>query len=345
MGVIPLVVGGHIPAVSIVIAAHNQEILLPRCLEALERSVIQPMECIVVDDGSTDRSAEIAVRYGARVVSTGSRCGPAHARNLGVSVARGDVILFLDSDVCVHPDTIGRMVRHFEHDRCLSAMIGAYDDAPDVANFCSQFRNLLHCYTHRAAKREASTFWSGCGAVRRACFLDVGGFDPSYERPAVEDIEFGARLIAAGGKILLDPAIQVKHLKGWTFWNMIRTDVLDRGIPWAALILRSGSMPDDLNVRWSQRISVTLTGLLIGLAVLGHAAASAVCLLVLIGINAPFYQFLISRRGAWFAARAVPVHVAFYICCGISFTAAVAGHAVLTVRQVVGAAPKPRFLD
>ncbi len=50
----------------------------------------------------------------------------------------------------------------------------------------------------------------------------------------------------------------MKHLKRWTFWGLVKTDVLDRGIPWTELILRDANMPDDLNLQLSQRVSVAL---------------------------------------------------------------------------------------
>jgi hypothetical protein len=71
-----------------------------------------------------------------------------------------------------------------------------------------------------------------------------------------------------GHRILLDPSVKAKHLKRWTFWNIVSTDVLRRGIPWTELILRDRNMPDDLNLRISQRISVGLVyvALLLALA-------------------------------------------------------------------------------
>ena len=67
--------------------------------------------------------------------------------------------------------------------------------------FLSQYKNLVHHFYHHRGKREASTFWSGCGAVRKQAFLDAGGFDVErYTRPSIEDIELGYRLIKAGGK-------------------------------------------------------------------------------------------------------------------------------------------------
>ena len=112
--------------------------------------------------------------------------------------------------------------------------------------------------------RRSTTFWSGCGAIRRSVFLQFDGFDEGkYKRPAIEDIELGYRLHAAGCKILLDRELVVKHLKRWTFWSLVKTDIRDRGIPWTELILRDRHLPSDLNVQLSQRVSIALVFCLI----------------------------------------------------------------------------------
>jgi hypothetical protein len=80
-------------------------------------------------------------------------------------------------------------------------------------------------------------------------FLAIGGFDTvRFPRPQIEDIELGYRLRDAGGRIVLDPTVQGTHLKQWTFWRMLRTDVIDRGIPWMRLLLeRRGRTRTSLN--------------------------------------------------------------------------------------------------
>jgi hypothetical protein len=125
----------------------------------------------------------------------------------------------------------------------------------------------MHCYVHQKGKSAACTFWSGCGAIRRDVFLKHAGFDESYGRPAIEDIELGYRLRTAGSKVILDKDILVTHLKRWTFWGLLKTDILDRGIPWTELILRDRHMPNDLNLELSQRVSVALAFLLVGVTV------------------------------------------------------------------------------
>jgi len=324
--------------VSVIIAVHDAAGMLERCLDALSRSTVRPLESIVVDDGSADDSKTVAERFGARVIVLDQCQGPARARNVGARHAHGDLILFLDADVCIHDDAIGRILEHFNQDPSLDAVIGAYDDQPAAAPFVSRHRNLLHCFTHREGHREASTFWSGCGAVRRETFLQHG-FDERYYRPAIEDIEFGARLRSAGGRIRLDAAIQVQHLKCWTFLDMLKTDILDRGVPWTRLILRTGSMPDDLNVRWSQRLSVALVFLLVVVIWRADVTATASCALALTCLNLRFYAFLAARNGPWFALRAVPLHFLFHFYSGVAFLLGVALHVKSLTKPSVSEIP------
>jgi glycosyltransferase involved in cell wall biosynthesis len=253
------------PHIAVVIPAHNCARQLAACLDCLQRSSFQDYECLVVDDGSTDDSVEVARRYPVSVISTGGRKGPAHARNLGVQAVRADIVFFIDADVCLYPDSLDRVSSAFSQDAELTALIGSYDDSPDAPDFLSQYKNLAHHYVHQTARLQASTFWTGCGAIRRSVFLQFSGFDAeTYHQPAIEDIELGYRLHSAGCKIVLDPDLVVKHLKTWTFWNLVKTDILNRGIPWTELILRDGRMPDDLNIQLSQRVSVALVFLLVG---------------------------------------------------------------------------------
>lgn len=308
------------PLVSVVIASYNAGPFLERSLQSLRASTVLPLEVIVVDDCSTDNSAARAQEMGATVLRTAFNGGPARARNLGAQSAKGDILFFIDSDVCVHPNTVSLVQDALEADASLDAVIGAYDDAPDSREFFSQYRNLMHCFVHRTGSREAFTFWSGCGAIRRDVFLESRGFDECYTRPSIEDIEFGSRLVAAGRRILLRPDIEVKHLKRWTFWQIVRTDVFDRGIPWAELILRNRSMPNDLNLHFCQRLSVILVYLLLGLSITDYFVYSGIAVLLsVVALNFQFYSFLAHRRGVLFALAAIPVHLLYHFYNGLSF--------------------------
>ena len=265
---------------SIVIPVFNGGDDLAACLGSIAASVLPPAECIVVDDGSTDGSVAVARQFGATVLSSGRKGGgPARARNVGASHASSDILCFFDADVCLHPDTLGRIAAAFEADGHLDAVMGSYDESPEDPAFFSQYKNLQHCFVHHRGHRRASTFWTGCGAIRREVFLAEGGFDQTYARPCIEDVELGYRLTASGRRLMLDPAIQVQHRKRWTFTGLVRTDFFDRALPWTELILKHRNLPNDLNLEVSQRVSAILTCLLLAVmvasAALGGAAVAA----------------------------------------------------------------------
>ena len=98
------------PFVSIIVPAHNARQQLGPCIAAINDSTYKAFELIVVDDASTDGSGELAYAHGARVLSRRRQGGPAAARNRGAQAARGDLLLFVDADVLLRPDTLSRVV-------------------------------------------------------------------------------------------------------------------------------------------------------------------------------------------------------------------------------------------
>jgi len=288
--------------VAVIVPVYNAAHLIGETVGAVRSGRLRPDELIVVDDGSSDGSARAAADAGARVIVVAKNMGPAACRNEAACHVTSDVLVFLDADTIVHPDTIERMVACLESDPGLSGVIGAYDDRPRDAGACSQYRNLAHCFVHRTARPKALTFWSGCGALRRETMLQMRGFDERFRRPSVEDLELGYRITDAGGKILLDPEIKVTHVKRWTIWNGLRTDVWDRGVPWMRLVLDRRSMPNDLNLKVSDRWSTAAAGAALLCSLRGGWWLAAG--LVLAGISLTLHRellaFIYRRKGGPF---------------------------------------------
>jgi GT2 family glycosyltransferase len=245
-----------VPRLSVVVPVRNDRENLRLGLEALLAAGAG--EVIVVDDASSDGSAEVARGLGATVIALPARVGPGMARNRGALVARGEILVFVDADVCVHRDTLERIAAAFEADPSLAALFGSYDDQPSAPRLLSQYKNLFHHYVHQTGETEAATFWAGCGAIRRAVFLESGGFSRAYGRPSIEDIELGMRLCRSGRRIVLEKDVQATHRKRWTFAGLIRSDLFDRAVPWSRLILHERNLPDTLNLRLSQRLAAAL---------------------------------------------------------------------------------------
>jgi hypothetical protein len=320
---------GTLP-LSVVIPARDAERTIGECLAAVTRSAGLAVEIIVVDDGSRDRTADIARSTGATVLTLPESSGPAAARNAGVRQASADVVLFLDADVIIAPDGIPRIVAAFRDDAGLSAMFGSYDDAPSGGSLVSDVRNLLHHFVHQTSLERSASFWAGCGAVRVAAFRSVGGFDERYRRPSIEDIELGGRLAAAGHRIRLDKRLTARHAKRWTLAGLIVTDIRDRAYPWTRLMLQQGTIPVDLNLQHAHRASAALVWLAAVCAVvlIGGWAGAATAAVGVAGVgaiagfvylNRRFYLFLANRRGWAFTAAAVGLHALYYAYASATF--------------------------
>jgi glycosyltransferase involved in cell wall biosynthesis len=327
------------PSVSIVVPVHNGGESFRRCLTKIFAASPAPCEVIVVADGDTDGSWQLAEEFGAQVIRLPVAGGPARARNIGAKAATGDIVFFVDADVEIYQDTVGQVMAAFQQDSELAALIGSYDDAPGAANFLSQYRNLLHHYTHQVSQRKTFTFWGACGAIRRDVFLKMNGFDEKYRKPCIEDIELGGRLHEAGYKIELHRTLQVKHLKRWDVIVMLKADVFYRALPWTALLLRQRQFKNDLNLNHASRLSVVLVfmilcSLMATVLHVGFLAIVAILSLLLFAINISVYQFFLRKRGLIFAIRVVPWHWFFYFYGGLAFAIGLARHYFQRIRSL-----------
>ena len=311
-------------AISVIIPVHNGGENFRRSLLSLAETVPHPNEIIVVADGDTDGSWHAAEEFGAKVLRLPVRGGPAHARNLGAHEAQGDILFFMDADVTVPPNTIEQIISTFSRNPGLAALFGSYDNEPEAKNFLSQYKNLFHHYIHQMACNEASTFWGACGAIRHDVFMSLGGFDERYRQPSIEDIELGYRLKQAGHRIWLCKDLQVKHLKRWRVFSLIKSDFFHRALPWTDLILRDRHFINDLNLRFSSRMSVILTYALLGALIgarwwSGALAIASALTLSLLAINKPVYKFFLRKRGPWFMIGTIPWHWFYFFYNGLAF--------------------------
>ena len=159
----------------------------------------------------------------------------------------------------------------------------------------------------------------------------------------------GYRLRQSKRKLALNADIQVKHLKRWNLRSMIATDIFRRALPWSDLILRSGRMPNDLNLRTSQRISVALALMLPLLAIyqaarwrapmltphlpwLGPQLMLLALLSTLVALNGQFYMFLAGTKGVLFALAAIPLHLLYFVYSGVAFIVVLARYSFGKLR-------------
>jgi GT2 family glycosyltransferase len=311
---------------AVIIPARNAAATLPRCLSALLAQISADDEVIVVDDFSTDDTAEVAARFNVKVCRLPRHMGISAGRNRGVELTEAPILFFYDSDVVLAPGALAR-AREVMMRSEVGALIGSYDDDPDAPTTISRFKNLAHHHFHQRSRTEASSFWGGCGLVRREVFLAAGGFN--NDQREIEDVELGYRLIARGVRIVLDPQFQVKHLKKWTLRSLVTTDVFLRAIPWTLLWLEHRRVQRDLNFSADQRIAaivaVALT-MVVPLAIFKSQLWVVVALLLVAAfwLTRDLYRLFFRRGGLWFAIKGFLLQQFYYLYSLFSLVAGVA---------------------
>jgi len=197
--------------VSVIIPAYNAARTLPACLKALEDQTLSrsSYEIIVVDDGSTDATREIARSHGVRLLTQPNH-GPAAARNLGVRAAQGEVLLFTDADCAPARDWIAAMIKPLA-DPEIVGVKGVYRTRQReiVARFVqAEYEDK---YDKMRRERYIDFVDTYAAAYRKCVFANGQGFDPAFPRASGEDIEFSYRLARQGYKMVFAPQAVVYH--------------------------------------------------------------------------------------------------------------------------------------
>ena len=306
-------------SVTVIIPAYNAEATLPACLEGLSKLTYPVEEVILFSDGSTDGTEQIAKQHGVTIIrNSGHPLGPANGRNEATKAAHSDLVLFVDADVIVSPTCLELLVADLEANGAAAAF-GSYDDTPSSQRVTSLYANLRHHYVHQHSSRNATTFWSGLGLMRRNIFMAFGGFDANtFAHPSVEDIELGVRLINAGHKIRLVPEALAKHCKDWSLWRVWHTDVVRRAFPWSKMIVASETAGPDLNVSNTERIRAGIAVLFMIFLVVSlfepifaiPAIAATTAYLLL---NLGFFALLMRRISPGRAIGAIAMHLCYHL--------------------------------
>jgi glycosyltransferase involved in cell wall biosynthesis len=237
--------------VSIILPAHNEAAGIGATVQAVLRqtSADVAVEVIVVDDGSTDATAENAQAAGARVIRlAGPGGGPAAARNRGAAAARGDPLVFLDADCVPRPGWLAALLA--AHAGGAVVVGGALDLPPGLPAlarcdyYCGWY--LVH------SRRDAG--WVPHHpppnlSIRRAAFLATPGFsEEPHLRYTNEERALQAELRRAGHRIYFEPKAVVYHYNRPTLGNLLR-----RNYRWAYTALESKSGSGSARMAWLYR--------------------------------------------------------------------------------------------
>lgn len=162
------------PMISVVIPTYNEERDISDCLRSLKKQSYKPIEIIVVDDGSTDKTREIVKKFkGVRLIE-GEHKGPGFSRNLGAKNARGEILSFVDADMTFHKDYLKHLAKPIVEGKT----IGSEERFQKAANLDKVWSRCWGAYTLGYDKKR--THGNVFRAILKKEFLKMGGFDPKY---------------------------------------------------------------------------------------------------------------------------------------------------------------------
>ncbi len=200
------------PRVSVVVCAYNAERTMDACLASLEALNYPDYEVIVVNDGSRDRTLEIAESYSYCQIISQPNKGLSVARNVGAEAATGEIIAYTDSDCVADPDWLIYLVAKMETSG-LAACGGPNFPPPEDSLVPAAVAVSPGGPTHVLLSDEVAEHIAGCNmAFRREALLGLGGFDPVY-RAAGDDVDICWRFQDAGFVIGFSPAAIVWHFR------------------------------------------------------------------------------------------------------------------------------------
>ncbi len=198
------------PKISVVVSFHNAARTLEDCCETLLELNYPDYEVILVNDGSTDRSAEIIERYPFQIVTSDTNRGISAGRNAGLRAATGEIIAYIDADARADPDWLMYLARTYEEQDV--AGVGGPNPVPPEDPWVAQcvYRSPGGP-TQVMLTDDTAEHIPGCNmSFRRAALEDIGGFDEQFTT-AADDVDVCWRLIDRGYRLGFNPSALVWH--------------------------------------------------------------------------------------------------------------------------------------
>jgi len=293
--------------ISMIVPMHNASGHIEECLSAISRQTAKDLEVILVDDHSTDDTVEKARKYPfGKIISPEERGRPAGARNRGAKDASGDILVFVDSDIVLEPDSIEKITSLLSEPDT-DVVSGTYKEGIPQTDFFSQLQNLMPIYRQSKLPEFVTFTNSAFCAMKRSVFESVGGY--SEAMPYYEDVEIGHRLTRKGYRCRSNPGLKVTHLKQFSHSSMLRDYFKKVAVAGAYKRDNSAGRPGGEELPVSLKIAGLSSGMvLLSAGLIGVTPAPFLLFLGVYSVSiAPMLLFLIRERGLFFGLRSYVV--------------------------------------
>lgn len=298
---------------SVIVPTYNSQSSIGQCLKSVRQSISRDYELIVVDCTSQDATVSIAANYADKVIQLQGKSDRTHARISGVKAASGQIIVNIDSDVVIKPDTLTKINNYFSQHPEIDALTGLLSKEHPNRNFFSQYKNLYMHYIFSKLPEKVSFLYGSIYAFRRQA-AEIYDADIKI----ADDTALGQKFVSAGKQIAFLKDLEVIHLKRYNLFSFIKND-FQIPFDWAKIFLKykgwrqlgknkTGYAHSPLGQLFSVMIALCIFVLALG-SIFGFFSVSVFWSLVLLWLllNLSFFYFLIKEKSIIFSIIAIVI--------------------------------------
>jgi len=229
------------PGIRVIVPCYNSDTTIEKCVLSILNSKGVEFELYLIDDGNNNILTSIKKEYPINVIKTPGQEGAGRSRNIGTYNFKGQVVVFIDSDVQIHSETISSLIKPI-NDSLAEATVGSYS-SPSSNNFYDKYKHLYLTRRYNTMGTYINnSFWSAICAVDFKTFKNINGFKECFTGAGPEDIDLGIELSVHGARILSVPHAQGIHLSEFSFIKILKNDI------------RKGS--EDIYIHWTRKVPI-----------------------------------------------------------------------------------------
>ncbi len=313
------------PFVSVIVPMYNDERYITKCLTSIFNSDYPSFEVIVVNDGSTDNSLAVAKKFPCRVINLKDNGGVSNARNQGANAAKGEILVFFDSDVVIDKDTVSRFVKSHENPDVKICECQVYPRSL-VNSFASVLTAVIWNYDHKIMGQTPSYLSTMAFSLYKEVFDEIGQFNTSLGfAGGGEEFEIGVPIRQHRYKVFLDQSIHVDH-HYQCFWPRFKT-LFRRSYVYGKIVLQREYKLDKGHGTFKEGVSTLLSllgvlSLLIGIFFTPGLTVFAALIILQIFWEMELNKSIIKKRGFLFFIKSVPVNFLWYFAMGLGIAKA-----------------------
>jgi glycosyltransferase involved in cell wall biosynthesis len=196
-----------------------------KCLSAIFKSKYKNYEVILVSDNSSKSSIELTKKYPCKIIKLKNNNGAANARNHGAKLAKGQILVFLDSDVEIQDNSL-TIINNYNNKKNNEGILqGVYSHKPNYKSSITQYLHSYQCYHvffETKKSRYTETLCTCFVAIKKKYFFNVKGFNNNFSGADTEDLDLGFKLIKENHKIPLEKKLKTIHHTNYGIWYFIK---------------------------------------------------------------------------------------------------------------------------